>query len=149
MTTSRLITPLILLSASLWLAITVMGWMGMGYPAIYPSLVLLFLYGFLGAAKKGRIGLGFLIYPLLAWLAIWTVSFWLSAHYADLYEGRRPDFTILGFHPSFAWTVLTYWVGGVLTLVVGFYVRRKDWLTRAEWDAFKAEVAQPEGSEAP
>ena len=88
----------------------------------------------------------FLVYPLLSWIACWAAAFWLARYHADLFAGRAPDFTILGLHPSFAWTVLGYWIGGVLTLTVGFVVLRDDWLTEQEWAEFKRKVAPADES---
>ncbi len=140
----KLTTPLMIVTACLWGATTIMGWLGLGFEALFPALLLLFLYAVLGSAKGGRLSTGYIIYPLVAWLAVWAASFILSEHHARMYEGRLPELTILGLHPSFAWTVLLYWVGGVLTLTVGFYIKRDDWLSKADWEAFKENIAEPD-----
>jgi hypothetical protein len=51
-----------------------------------------------------------------------------------------PDFTILGFHPSFSWTVILYWIGGVLTLTLGFVALKDEWLSEKDWEEFKGKV---------
>ena len=141
-------TTIVVLTAVLWAVTTALGLAGRGYLGMYFALGLLLLYAVHGAARRGRVSRRFLAYPLLAWIACWAVSFYLARHYADLFAGRTPGFTILGFHPSFAPTVLGYWIGGVLTLSVGFVLFRDDWLTEREWKEFKARVgADDEGVE--
>jgi hypothetical protein len=142
----KLNTPLVVLTALLWVALTVMGWTGLGYEAMFVGLVLLFVYLVQGMARRGRLRWRLLAFPLVPWLLLWALSFALSRHFADAFAGQRPDFTILGLHPSFAWTVLTYWIGGVLTLSVGFAVRRDDWLSQADWDDFRRRVGADGGA---
>lgn len=131
---------MILLIAVLWLAIAVLGWKGMYMPGLYLSVVLMFLHIVLGASVNGKISKKFLFYPVGIWAVLWVISFYLSDHYAEVYAGVIPDFTILGFHPSFAWTVLTYWIGGVLTLTLGFVLYKDEWLSDKAWDDFISKV---------
>jgi hypothetical protein len=125
-----------------WLAIMVMGWNGVWLPAMILSVFLMLAHMILGAMHEGKLDMKFFLYPLLAWAALWTASFLLSAYYADAFRGKVPDFTILGFHPSFAWTILTYWIGGILTLSVGLYACRDSWLSESRWETFKKEIAE-------
>jgi hypothetical protein len=57
-----------------------------------------------------------------------------------MFAGVMPDFTILGFHPSFSWTVILYWIGGVLTLTLGFVALKDEWLSEKDWEEFKGKV---------
>lgn len=133
--------------AILWLAIMFMGWQGIWFPAMLLSLVLMFLHMLLGISKKGVVDKKFLLYPLLSWLVIWAGSFSLSLYFADLFAGKEPAFTILGFHPSFFWTVLLYWLGGVATLTFGFLFRKDNWLSKEEWNSFKEKIEAIEQEE--
>lgn len=134
-------TTIVVLTAVLWAVTTALGLAGLGHLGMYFALGLLLLYAVQGAARRGRVSRRFLAYPLLAWILCWAASFYLAGHYAELYSDRAPDFTVLGFHPSFAPTVLGYWIGGVLTLSAGFVLFRDDWLTERDWEEFKARVA--------
>lgn len=133
-------SAIIVIISLLWLVIAVLGWQGYFLPAMILGVVLMFLHMFLGVAKKGRVSTKFLIYPLLFWAVLWALSFILSKHFSDVFAGQMPTFTILGFHPSFAWTVLTYWIGGMLTLTVGFALFKDEWLSDEDWDEFLEKV---------
>lgn len=135
-------TSFMVIMAVLWLIITVMGWKGYWLAGMILGLVLMLIHMVLGCAHKGKLNTKFLVYPLLCWLVLWAVSFVLSYHYGKLFAGEMPDFTILGFHPSFAWTVLTYWIGGVLTLNIGFILYRDLWLSDDTWEEFREKVAR-------
>ena len=124
----------------LWVVITLMGWTGYWLPAMYLGVILMLLYMMLGAAKQGKLSTKLLLYPLLPWAVLWIASFALSKYYADVFSGSMPDFTILGFHPSFAWTIITYWLGGVATITLGFVAFKDLWLSEKDWDDFKEKV---------
>jgi len=140
MLSPRVNTLLVVLTAFLWVLTAGLGWAGYGYPGMFIGVVILTIYMIQGVARRGRVSRRFIVFPLFPWFLFWCGSFWLSRYYADLYQGRVPDFTILGFHPSFAWTVLTYWIGGVLTLTVGFVFLKDEWLTEQDWAEFKDKV---------
>lgn len=133
-------TDIMVIIALLWLVISVLGWYGHFMPAMYLGVVLMLLHMVMGVAKKGKVSNKLLSYPLLAWAVLWALSFFLSKHFADAFAGQVPSFTILGFHPSFAWTVLTYWLGGMFTLNLGFVLFKNEWLTEKEWDEFVEKV---------
>lgn len=141
MDVSRKRSAIMVLIALLWLGITALGMMKQFLPAMILGVVLMFLHMFLGVARKGKVSIPFLVYPLLSWAVLWGASFILSKHYSDAFAGQMPAFTILGLHPSFAWTVLTYWIGGMLTLTLGFMFFRSQWLSDADWDEFLAKIA--------
>ncbi|PKL24334.1 MAG: hypothetical protein CVV47_11360 [Spirochaetae bacterium HGW-Spirochaetae-3] len=126
----------------MWLAILYMGWKGVWLPAMVLSVFLMLAHMVMGAMHNGKLNKKFFVYPLLAWAVLWIASFLLSAYYADAFRGQVPTFTILGFHPSFAWTILTYWIGGILTLSVGLYACKDNWLSESDWETFKKEIAE-------
>lgn len=136
----KLNTFLVVLTALCWVAVTVLGWAGLGFVGMFVGLGLLAIYLVQGLARRGRVSWRLLAFPVLPWALLWSASFALSRYHADVFHGERPTFTLLGFHPSFAWTVLTYWIGGVLTLTVGFVLRRDEWLSEADWQAFREQV---------
>jgi hypothetical protein len=113
-----------------------LGWQNDFVPAMCLGVVLMFLHLILGAAKGGKISKKLFFYPLGIWGILWIASFILSKYYSDLFAGAVPSFTILGFHPSFAFTVLFYWIGGMLTLSLGFVLRKDEWLSEKDWKDF-------------
>lgn len=136
----RFATPLVLLIAALWIVITVFGWIGLWLPGMLLGIVLMLAHMYLGASHKGKLDGRFWLYPFLPWVVLWTLSFILSAYFGKKYAGGMPEFTIFGLHPSFAWTVLTYWIGGVVTITLGFIARRSLWLSDEAWEEFKADI---------
>lgn len=134
-------TAMMLAIALAWLAVLILGWNGAWLIAMVLSVFLMLGHMALGATHNGKLDAGFLAYPLLTWTALWVASFLLSAYYAEAFRGKVPDFTILGFHPSFAWTIITYWIGGIASLSVGLYAMRDRWLSEADWETFKSDIA--------
>ena len=129
-------TPIMILIAVLWLACITAGTMGHFVIGMCLGVILMLLHMMLGVAKKGIVSKKFFFYPLLIWTVLWLVGFALSGYYATLFDGIMPTFTVFGFHPSFAPTIFLYWIGGQLTLNLGFYLFQDEWLTKAEWEDF-------------
>lgn len=140
-------TGIILLIGILWIVITILGWKEQYLAGMYLGVVLILLHLVLGAAKNGVLSLKIIVYPLLVFGVLWCASFYLSNYYAEIFSGRIPDFTIMGFHPSFAWTVLTYWLGGLATLTVGFVIFKNEWLSEKDWEDFKDKIKQDKQGE--
>lgn len=131
---------IMILIGILWIACIVLGTIGYSVVAMCLGVVLMFLHMLLGSAKGGVVTKSFLIYPLVIWGILWLASFILSGYYGNLFSGVEPSFTFLGFHPSFAPTVFLYWIGGQLTLNLGFYLRQDEWLSQKDWDDFCKKV---------
>ena len=125
-----------ILIAILWIVCIVTGTTGHFVIGLVAGVPLMFLHMMLGIAKGGVVSKKFLIYPMVIWAVLWIVSFILSGYWADAFMGAMPSFTILGFHPSFAPTIFLYWIGGQLTLNLGFYLFQDEWLSQKEWDDF-------------
>ncbi|MDK2867291.1 MAG: hypothetical protein PWP51_525 [Clostridiales bacterium] len=132
---------LVVITGILWVVVTLMAWFGYWFQGIFVSFVMMLLYLIAGAKLHGKLDKTFLIYPIFSWFVLWMVSFWLVGHYSDMFRGNAPTFTILGFHPSFAWVFIA-WVGSVLTLTLGFYLLRDKWLPQEDWDAYQAKIQQ-------
>lgn len=128
---------MIILIVILWVIITICGWIGQHVVGMVLGVGLMLMHMMLGAAKKGVLNREFFIYPLLLWAVLWAASFILSDYYSNLFGIAMPSFTILGFHPSFAWTVLTYWIGGMITLTAGFVIYEDLWLSEKDWEEFR------------
>lgn len=124
------------LIAVLWIACIVLGTIGHFVIAMVLGVVLMFLHMMLGIAKGGVVSKKFLVYPMVIWAVLWAVSFILSGYFANQFAGVMPTFTVLGFHPSFAPTIFLYWIGGQLTLNLGFYLLQDEWLSEKEWEDF-------------
>ena len=126
--------------AALWLVIIVLGTMGHFVIGMCLGVALMFLHMMLGISKGGKVSRKFLIYPMVIWAVLWLASFILSGYYADLFAGVMPTFTVLGLHPSFAPTIFLYWIGGQLTLNLGFYLLQDEWLSEKDWEDFCAKA---------
>ncbi len=135
-------TALIVTSTLLWLCIMFSGWYGKWYLGMYLSLIVMFIYMVMGSAKAGVISKKLLLYPLVSWLLVWSAGFYMAQKYAVQFSDGVANFTIMGFHPSFAYIVLFYWIGGILTLTLGLNIYKDEWLSDSEWEAFKDKVAK-------
>ena len=131
---------IIILIAVLWIACIATGTTGHFIAGMVLGVPLMFLHMLLGVAKNGVVSKKFLLYPMAIWAALWLVSFLLSGYFGSQFAGAAPTFTILGFHPSFAPTIFLYWIGGQLTLNLGFYLFQDEWLSQKDWDDFCAKV---------
>ena len=129
-------TPIWVLIAILWIVAIVAGTTGHFVVGMVAGVPLMLLHMMLGIAKGGVVSKKFLIYPMIIWAILWIVSFVLSGYFSNLFAGVMPSFTVLGLHPSFAPTIFLYWIGGQLTLNLGFYLLQDEWLSQNEWDAF-------------
>ena len=126
--------------AVLWRACIVLGTKGQFVVAMCLGVVLMFLHMILGIAKGGVVSKKFLVYPMVIWAVLWLLSFILSGHYATAFAGVMPSFTVFGLHPSFAPTIFLYWIGGQLTLNLGFFLLQDEWLSQKDWDEFCAKA---------
>jgi hypothetical protein len=137
-------TSLITLSAVLWLMMVGLAGTGHWLAALYVLLGLLLIYGVLGSSHKGHFDLRLVAFPSLVWILMWAAAFWLAEHYAVAFAGQYPDFTILGFHPSFAAIVVLFWVVPTLMMGFGFEMVKDRWLSQERWDDFVRRVHEPE-----
>ena len=117
-----------------------MGWKGLYIEAMYLCVILMLLHVMLGSAKKGHLDSKLLVYPFLSWAVLWIAGFYLMDKYAVMFKGVMPEFTVLGMHPSFAPLAIMYFIGGVLTMTVGYYVYKDKWLSTADWEEFKEKI---------
>lgn len=131
---------LMVLVAILWLVIMVLGWLNQYLIGMILSVVLMLSHMILGVSKNGKISKKILFYPLLSWATLWIISFSLSEYFAKHFAGQMPSFTVGGFHPSFAPTFFLYYIGGMLTLTVGYVVFQNEWLTDKDWNDFLEKV---------
>lgn len=129
-------TVIWILIAALWMVCIVSGTMGHFVFGMCAGVVLMFLHMLLGMAKGEKISKKVLIYPMGIWAVLWIVSFLLSGYYANLFQGVMPTFTVFGLDPSFAPTIFLYWIGGQLTLNLGFYLLQDEWLSEKDWNDF-------------
>ena len=133
-------TPFHVLIALCFAAVVVLCWAGIWYPCLFIATLIIVLYLCLGSARNGRVDPLFLVYPILSFALSWILAFVLAQKYALLFMTTPPTFTILGFNPSFFWIFSLYWLGGVATLGVGFYLLRDRWLSAQDWDDFKKKL---------
>lgn len=140
MKTGKTESLLVLASAALWLLMVGLAATNHWLAALYTLLPLLLIYGVLGSSHKGRFDLRLVAFPTLVWIILWAAAFWLGEHYAAAFAGRLPDFTILGFHPSFAAIITLFWVIPTLLMGFGFVAVKDRWLSQQRWDEFVRKV---------
>ena len=136
-------TLLISISGLLWLAMVGLASAGYWFYGLYALLGLLLVYGVLGTSHKGNFDLKLVAFPSLVWLVMWGAAFWLGNHFAELYAGREPEFTVFGFHPSFAAIVILFWIVPTLLMGFGFEAVKDRWLSQERWDEFLRRAHDP------
>jgi hypothetical protein len=136
MNASRIETFLMIASGVLWLVMIGLAGTGHWLAALNVLLGLLLIYGVLGSSHKGRFDLRLVAFPALVWIIMWAAAFGLGNHYAEAFAGQHPDFTILGFHPSFAAIIVLFWVVPTLLMAFGFEAVKDRWLSQERWDDF-------------
>lgn len=128
-------TVINVLISVLWLACMLLGWSNQHVIGMCVGVVLMYLYMLLGVSKQGISSKSFVVYPMGIWAVLWILSFVLNDYFAVIYAGQvAPAF--LGFHPSFAPTIFLYWIGGMLTLSLGFVLKKDEWMSQKDWDDF-------------
>ncbi len=135
------------ISGLLWLAMVGLASAGHWFAGLYALLGLLLVYGVLGTSHKGRFDPRLVAFPSLVWLVMWAAAFWLGNHYAQLYDGREPEFTVFGFHPSFAAIVVLFWIVPTLLMGFGFEAVKDRWLSQERWDEFLRRTQEVEQSD--
>ena len=145
---------LVTASAVLWLLMVGLAALDHWLGALYTLLPILLIYAVLGSSHKGQFDLGLVAFPTLIWIVLWAAAFGLGNHYAELFSGQHPGFTVLGFHPSFAAIIVLFWIVPTLLMAFGFEMVKDRWLSRERWDHFvhridelSKEIDNPEGSE--
>lgn len=133
---------LIFVSAILWLLMVGLAATGHWLAALNTLLPLLLIYSVLGTSHKGRFDLRLVAFPSLIWIVSWAAAFWLGNHYAEVFSGRAPDFTVLGFHPSFAAIIVLFWLLPTLLMGFGFEAVKDRWLSRERWDHFVESIKE-------
>jgi hypothetical protein len=137
-------TLLVIVSGLLWLTMVGLAAAGYWLIALYVLLPLLLVYGVLGSSHNGRFDLRLVAFPTLAWIIVWALSFALGNHYAEIFAGRHPDFTLLGFHPSFAAMIVLFWIVPTLLMGFGFEAVKDRWLSKDRWENFVRHVHEHE-----
>ena len=133
---------LVIASAILWLLMVGLAAMGHWLAALFTLLPLLLIYGVLGSSHKGRFDLRLVAFPTLVWILLWAGAFAIGDHYAETFAGRAPDFTILGFHPSFAAIIVCFWLVPTLLMGFGFEAVKDRWLSRQRWEHFVQRIGE-------
>ena len=116
--------------------------MGHWLAGLYTLLPLLLIYGVLGSSHKGKFDLRLVAFPTLVWIVMWAAAFGFGHYYAEVFAGKAPDFTVLGFHPSFAAIVTLFWIVPTLLMGFGFEAVKDRWLSRERWEHFVQRVAE-------
>jgi len=143
-------TLLIVASAVVWLVMVGLAAIGHWLAALYALLPLLLIYGVLGSSHKGKFDLRLVAFPSLIWILLWAAAFGLGNYYAEVFSGQAPDFTVLGFHPSFAAIIVLFWIVPTLLMGFGFEAVKDRWLSRERWDHFVhsiSELSKEDGDE--
>lgn len=140
-------SALMVASAVLWLVIMILGVTGNGSVGLYFTVLLTACYGVFGASLNDTLNKKLLVYPIAVWMVMMIVCIWGMNYYYYLFQGTTPTFTILGFHPSYAFVVLLFWIGAVIAWSVGLYASRKDWLSDKAWEDFLKKIERIDAQE--
>jgi hypothetical protein len=140
----KLQTPLVLAIGVLWTCMTVLAGLGHWFAGLFVLLAMLLLFLLLGATRRGRLDAA-LFACVLLFVALWALAFGLAGRHAAEFGQRLPDWTLLGFHPSFAWIVLLYWLAATVVLALGYYFLRRRWLSEDDWQEFLKQVQMDGG----
>ena len=147
MKADRIETLLVVASAILWIAIVSLAAAGHWLAGLFGLLPLLLIYGVLGSSHKGRLDWKLVAFPTLVWLLMWAAAFWLGNYFAEAFAGRAPDFTVFGFHPSFAAIIVLFWIVPTLMMGFGFEAVKDRWLSEERWEEFIRSVRESDESE--
>lgn len=137
---SKLRDGLVVLSGFLWIYLVAVSWLKddtLALTGLLAVSALVVIYFILGTTRGDRIGVGVpLIYPSLLTGACWAGAF-VAAY---LTRGERMDL-ILGMHPGMFFALLLFWVGSLVTCMLGYVIYFDKYLLPEEdWAAFLAEV---------
>ena len=72
----------------------------------------------------------------------WAAAFGLGNYFAEAFSGHYPDFTVLGFHPSFAAIIVLFWIVPTLLMGFGFELVKDRWLSRERWEHFVQSISE-------
>lgn len=142
MTAERKESLLVITSAVLWLVMVGLAALGHWLAALYTLLPLLLIYSVLGSSHKGRFDLRLVAFPTLVWILLWAAAFGFGNYYAEVFSEQAPDFTVLGFHPSFASIVILFWIVPTILMGFGFEAVKDRWLSRQRWDDFVRSIEE-------
>lgn len=90
-----------------------------------------------GVHHNGVINKKLLAYPIIPWFILYMVSMIGSVYYHLHFLDEIPTFYIMGQHPSHFFMLMFYWIGGILTISVGFVVNKEAWCSMESWNDFK------------
>lgn len=138
---SKCVDGIMLAIAVVWVISMAMTYFGHGFAAMYLTPVIIAGHFLVGLAHKGKIKKKLLFYPFLAWLIVFVIGIIGMQYFTFLYGDEVPAFLILGLHPSYFFELACYWIGGLLTISLGIYKYRDEWLSEDEWDEFLAIAA--------
>ena len=114
---------------------------------IYPVVWIL-----VGSSHKQVFSKKLLYYPWLAWVILYTIGIYGETICHLVFMDSAPPFNILGMHPGEFFTYFPYWIGGMLTIGLGFALKANDWCPKEDWNEFLAivnsEKKEEEGTEA-
>ncbi|MFB6267691.1 MAG: hypothetical protein ABEI31_08535 [Halodesulfurarchaeum sp.] len=134
-------TPLMVLSAILWLAVLVLGLAGFWFEGLLLSTFLLHPWFIIGASHRQQISVKLLVYPLAIWTVFRLGALVLAEYYSTLFGASAPSFLVTGFHPAFGAVYWLYWIGGFMTVVLAYGIFfRSEFLPEGEWDRFLEQV---------
>ena len=136
----KLRDPIIIVTTILWGLTTVLGWNNENYwICLLLCVPIIGGYASIGASNGGTLNKSFFMYPILPFMIVWALSFVGAHYYAVKYMGAVPPL-ILGFHPSLFCIVVGFWMGGLLTLLVGFVTKHDMWMSRQNWEDYKKAI---------
>ena len=128
--------------AALWVVITILALTGLGYYAIFFSVIVIALPMVNGLVDNGKMN-DFLFKRLfLVWLIQFCIGTILMVYFEITIGESQPPFLILGMHPSFFCWITFYWSFSVITINGTLALYRDVWLSDERWNQFFKDIGK-------
>ncbi len=142
-TQSKAIDALVVIGAVCWVILIITCWIATplsGFIGTITGSILMMTYFVMGTERKGKLNLKPVpfVYPILIQTIFWILSFIIS--YSML--GQPTNNFILGMHPGAFWPLALFWIGGLLTGTLSYFIFFDKYLPDSDWDDFMKEVEQ-------
>lgn len=125
-----------LIGALLWLVTMLLTAVGYWFSAMLVGAFVFLPYFIAGVAHNRKISAKIIVYPAILCVVIRLIGYIGAEYYSESFMGKAPDFLVTGFHPSFGFIFWCFWIGGLLTITLGFGIMYREYLPAGAWDEF-------------
>ncbi len=146
-TQSKAIDALVYIGAVCWIILIITAWIATplsGFIGTIFGAILMMTYFVMGTERLGKLNLKPVpfLYPILIQTFFWILSFIIAY---SMKEQPAQTF-ILGLHPSAFWPLLLFWIGGLLTGTLSYFIFFDKYLPDSDWEEFMKEVEKNKNS---